>query len=88
MSSTGSTLTALDNKTFWASPSGDFAFGFQEIGKQGFLLAIWFNKIPARTPKGSPVELNADVRFMLNDIPTGKQISVADFVGTGVAQGF
>ncbi|KAM1753134.1 hypothetical protein ACFX12_005760 [Malus domestica] len=94
--SLGSTLTALHNKSFWASPSGDFAFGFQEIGKHGFLLAIWFNKIPERTivwsangdtlvSKGSAVELTADGRFMLNDVATGKQISVADFVGTGVS---
>ena len=45
----GSSLTALDNNSFWASLSGDFAFGFQQIGGGGFLLAIWFNKVPEKT---------------------------------------
>ncbi|RVX12750.1 G-type lectin S-receptor-like serine/threonine-protein kinase LECRK1 [Vitis vinifera] len=31
----GSSLTALDNNSFWASLSGDFAFGFQQIGGGG-----------------------------------------------------
>ncbi|RXH85198.1 hypothetical protein DVH24_041966 [Malus domestica] len=72
--SLGSTLTALHNKSFWASPSGDFAFGFREIANGDNLVS-----------KGSAVELTADGRFMLNDVATGKQISVADFVGTGVS---
>ncbi|XP_034222793.1 G-type lectin S-receptor-like serine/threonine-protein kinase LECRK1 [Prunus dulcis] len=91
----GSSLTA-DNSSFWASPSGEFAFGFQEIGRNSFLLAIWFNKIPERTivwsangnnlvAKGSKVELTADGQFRLNDAAIGKQIWVADFAGTGVS---
>lgn len=86
--SLGSSLTALDNQSFWASSSGEFAFGFQEIGKYGFLLAIWFNKVPERTivwsangdnlvQKGSTVELTSAGQFRLNDIATGKQIWVA-----------
>ncbi|CAL2262853.1 unnamed protein product [Prunus armeniaca] len=91
----GSSLTA-DNSSFWASPSGEFAFGFQEIGRNGFLLAIWFNKIPERTivwsangnnlvAKGSKVELTADGQFRLNDAASGNQIWVADSAGTGVS---
>ncbi|CAB4281793.1 unnamed protein product [Prunus armeniaca] len=70
--SLGSSLTARnDDNSSWPSPSGEFAFGFQQIGKYGFLLAIWFNKIPDRTivwsanrndlvQEGSKVELASD----------------------------
>ena len=44
-----SLITAQDNGSFWASPSGEFAFGFQQVAAGGFLLAIWFNKIPEKT---------------------------------------
>ncbi|BFG33524.1 hypothetical protein CerSpe_197980 [Prunus speciosa] len=92
----GSSLTALDHSSFWASPSGEFAFGFQEIGRNGFLLAIWFNKIPEKTivwsangnnlvAKGSKVELTVDGQFRLNDAATGKQRWAADSAGTGVS---
>lgn len=48
--SLGSSFTTMqDNNSFWTSPSGDFAFGFQKIEEDGFLLAIWFNRIPERT---------------------------------------
>ncbi|CAK7356308.1 unnamed protein product [Dovyalis caffra] len=59
------------NGNMWSSPSGDFAFGFRQLGNSNlFLLSIWFNKIPARTivwqangnnplPRGSKVELTA-----------------------------
>ncbi|KAI5321254.1 hypothetical protein L3X38_030325 [Prunus dulcis] len=94
--SLGSSLTARnDDNSSWASPSGEFAFGFQQIGKDGFLLAIWFNKITERTivwsangnnlvPQGSQVELTSDGQFMLNDA-TGKRIWDAESNGTGVA---
>ncbi|XP_068312141.1 G-type lectin S-receptor-like serine/threonine-protein kinase LECRK2 [Pyrus communis] len=95
--SLGSSLTALneDNSSSWTSPSGDFAFGFQRIGKYGFLLAIWFDKIKDKTivwsangdnlvPEGSKVELSNGGKFMLNDA-TGKRIWSAQFVGPGVA---
>ncbi|KAM1226248.1 hypothetical protein EV1_005730 [Malus domestica] len=95
--SLGSSLTALDdNSSSWLSPSGEFAFGFLQLGVDGFLLAIWFNKIQERTivwsanrgslvPQGSQVELTNDGQFMLED-KTGKQISFAGSLGiTGVA---
>ncbi|XP_068312038.1 G-type lectin S-receptor-like serine/threonine-protein kinase LECRK3 [Pyrus communis] len=95
--SLGSSLTALndDNSSSWTSPSGDFAFGFQRIGKDGFLLAIWFDKIKDKTivwsangdnlvPGGSKVELSNGGEFMLNDA-TGKRIWSAQSIGLGVA---
>ena len=80
----GSSLTAEGNNSFWASPSDEFAFGFQQIRNEGFLLAIWFNKIPEKTivwsangnnlvQRGSRVELTTGGQFVLND-PEGKQI--------------
>ncbi|KAI5321271.1 hypothetical protein L3X38_030342 [Prunus dulcis] len=96
--SLGSSLTAKDNNnSVWCSPFGEFAFGFQKIGMDGgFILAIWFNKIPEKTivwsangnnlvQQGSTVELTAHGQLMLNDIATGKQKRIADFGGTGVA---
>nr|POE58928.1 g-type lectin s-receptor-like serine/threonine-protein kinase lecrk2 [Quercus suber] len=88
-------LTAQEKDTYWASPSGDFAFGFQQIGKGGYLLAIWFNKLPEKTvvwsangdnlvPGGSKVELTKDGKFVLND-PTGNETWKADLAGPGVA---
>ncbi|RXI03877.1 hypothetical protein DVH24_038151 [Malus domestica] len=94
--SLGSSLTALnENSSSWTSPSGDFAIGFQRIGKEGFLLAIWFDKIKDKTivwsangenlvPEGSKVELSNGGEFMLNDA-TGKRIWSAQSVGPGVA---
>ncbi|KAM2046838.1 hypothetical protein ACFX1T_005580 [Malus domestica] len=93
--SLGSSLTAQnDNSASWQSPSGEFAFGFRQIGNDGFLLAIWFNKIPDKAvvwsangnslvAQGSKVELTADGQLLLNDIATGKDTLVAS-VGTGV----
>ncbi|XP_034695723.1 heat shock 70 kDa protein 17-like [Vitis riparia] len=86
-------LTAQKSDSFWASPSGDFAFGFQQIGNGGFLLAIWFNKVPEKTiiwsansdnptPRGSKVELTTDGEFILND-QKGKQMWKADLIGPG-----
>ena len=92
----GSSLTAIDNSSYLASPSGEFGFGFQQIGSGGFfLLAIWFNKIPEKTiiwsancdnlvQRGSKVHLTSDGEFMLND-PTGKQIWKADPICPGVS---
>lgn len=62
-----SSLTAGDSNS-WRSPSEDFAFGFRKTENEGFLLAIWFDKIPEKTviwwanggklsPQGSKVEL-------------------------------
>ncbi|KAM1756355.1 hypothetical protein ACFX11_005735 [Malus domestica] len=92
----GSSLTALkDDDSSWASPSGEFAFGFREVAKDGFLLAIWFDEIPNKTivwaanrdnlvPKGSKVELTVDGEFILNDA-TGKRIWYTQSAGSGVA---
>ncbi|KAJ6702835.1 G-TYPE LECTIN S-RECEPTOR-LIKE SERINE/THREONINE-PROTEIN KINASE RLK1 [Salix viminalis] len=43
------TATAASGDLAWTSPSEEFAFGFQQVGDAGYLLAIWFNKIPERT---------------------------------------
>ena len=93
--SLGSSLTADNKDSYWAAPKGEFAFGFQQIGKGGYLLAIWFNKIPEKTivwsanrdnlvPGGSKVELTKDGKFVLND-PTGNEIWKVDSVGSRVA---
>uniref|UniRef100_A0A7N2KL77 Receptor-like serine/threonine-protein kinase n=1 Tax=Quercus lobata TaxID=97700 RepID=A0A7N2KL77_QUELO len=93
--SLGSSLTAQEKDSYWASPSGDFAFGFQQIGKGGYLLAIWFNRLPEKTivwsangdnlvPGGSKVELTKDGKFVVND-PTGNETWKADLAGPGVA---
>ncbi|CAN6693409.1 unnamed protein product [Malus baccata var. baccata] len=91
-----SSLTAQNDNSSWRSPSGDFAFGFRQIGNNGFLLAIWFDKIPEKTivwsangknlvPHGSKVELTAEGQFSLSDIATGKSTWIASAAGTGVA---
>ena len=94
--SLGSSLTARNDNSSWQSPSGDFAFGFRQIGNNGFLLAIWFDKTPEKTivwsangknlvPQGSKVELTAEGQFSLRDIATGKSTWIASSAGTGVA---
>ena len=93
--SLGSSLTAQEKDSYWASPSGDFAFGFSQFGKGGYLLAIWFNKLPEKTvvwsangdnlvPGGSKVELTKDGKFVLND-PAGLEIWKVNLVSSGVA---
>ena len=83
----GSSLIASESvsSSSWRSPSGEFAFGFHQLGDQNlFLLAIWFDKIPEKTlawyangdkpaPEGSKVELTSDGRFILSD-PKGVEI--------------
>ncbi|KAK4339102.1 hypothetical protein RND71_040564 [Anisodus tanguticus] len=78
----GSSFTTSDVTTFWPSPSGEFAFGFQRIGNgSGFLLAKLFNKIKEKTivwsanrnslaPDGSKVQLSTNGRLVLTD-PNG-----------------
>ncbi|GKV12562.1 hypothetical protein SLEP1_g23689 [Rubroshorea leprosula] len=90
----GSSLTAaLNQNDSWKSPSGDFAFGFQEVEAGMFLLAIWFEKIPEKTiiwsanggnlvQQGSRIQLTTDGQFRLND-EQGKQVWVARLAGTG-----
>ncbi|POO01289.1 S-receptor-like serine/threonine-protein kinase [Trema orientale] len=94
--SLGSSLAAqFNNDESWTSPSGEFAFGFHQIGQDGFLLAIWFNKISQKTivwsangndlvQRGSTVELTRDGSLVLRDT-TGRQAWTADVTGTGVA---
>ncbi|MFS7958328.1 putative non-specific serine/threonine protein kinase [Helianthus anomalus] len=77
-------LTATNNGIAWLSPSGDFAFGFQQIQQtDNFLLSIWYDKIPDKTvvwypkdghmvPRGSKVELANGVGLILRD-PQGKE---------------
>ncbi|KAB1221109.1 G-type lectin S-receptor-like serine/threonine-protein kinase RLK1 [Morella rubra] len=93
--SLGSFLRAENTDSYWASPSGDFAFGFHQIGTGGYLLAIWFDKIQEKTivwsangnnmvPRGSKVELTKDGHFVLND-PAGKEMWKAELFGSRVA---
>ncbi|XP_022937630.1 G-type lectin S-receptor-like serine/threonine-protein kinase LECRK3 [Cucurbita moschata] len=86
----GSSLTAnprtrTNNGDYWSSPSGHFAFGFLQFGNHGFLLAIWFNKIPERTvvwsanrnelvPHGSTVQLTSPGQLLLKNSRTGNQV--------------
>ncbi|KAL6200675.1 hypothetical protein ACLB2K_030456 [Fragaria x ananassa] len=94
--SLGLSLTAKkDENSSWSSPSGEFAFGFQQIVKDGFLLAIWLDQIPEKTivwsanrdrlvPQGSKVELTSDGKFLLNDTK-GNQIWSTNSSSAGVS---
>ncbi|CAA2997136.1 G-type lectin S-receptor-like serine threonine-kinase LECRK3 [Olea europaea subsp. europaea] len=93
----GSSITANKAISSWLSPSGEFAFGFQQIIPGGYLLAIWFNRIPERTivwsanrdnlvQEGSKVQLFADGRFELID-PRGQRILPVALPRAGVAYG-
>ncbi|XP_059669623.1 G-type lectin S-receptor-like serine/threonine-protein kinase LECRK3 [Cornus florida] len=93
----GSSLTATDDNSSWPSPSGDFAFGFQRIGTGGFLLAIWFNKVPEKTiiwsanrnnlaQEGSKIQLTKDGRFVLSD-PKGNETWSANLGKTRASNG-
>ncbi|XP_056162556.1 G-type lectin S-receptor-like serine/threonine-protein kinase LECRK2 [Syzygium oleosum] len=91
----GSSLTANDRNSSWLSPSGEFAFGFREMGRGAHLLAIWFEKIEDKTivwsanggtlaPEGSTVRLTADNGLVLAD-PKGRELWSSRLTGTGVA---
>jgi hypothetical protein len=93
--SSGLFLTAASDNLPWTSPSGEFAFGFQQVGDAGYLLAIWFNKIPERTivwsanrndlvQGGSRVQLTRDGELVLND-QSGRTIWSPVFGGSGAA---
>ncbi|CAI0555665.1 unnamed protein product [Linum tenue] len=98
--SLGSSLAAGASQDYWLSPSGEFAFGFQQVvGGRGnsFLLAIWFNKIPQRTvvwsanrnelvPEGSTIKLTKDGNLILAD-PSGRLVWNPNSVGSGVSYG-
>ncbi|CAK7339248.1 unnamed protein product [Dovyalis caffra] len=90
-----SSLTAENDNSSWTSPSGDFAFGFQQIGDAGFLLAIWFDKIPGRTivwsanrnnlvERGSRVQFTTDGQLVLDDL-SGTQIWSTSGIGAAYA---
>ncbi|KAL6187984.1 hypothetical protein ACLB2K_039379 [Fragaria x ananassa] len=90
-----SSLTAMNDNSSWPSPSGEFAFGFRKL-MDGFMLAIWFDKIPEKTifwsvrdylvQQGSKVQITQDGRFLLYDITTGEQYLLANVSSaTGVA---
>ncbi|KAG5250055.1 G-type lectin S-receptor serine/threonine-protein kinase [Salix suchowensis] len=95
---TSLTAAAASGDLSWTSPSGDFAFGFQQVGDAGYLLAIWFNKIPERTivwsanrnnlaQRGSEVQLTADGQLVLYD-QSGTRIWTTPYLGgSGAAYG-
>ncbi|KAB5565153.1 hypothetical protein DKX38_005207 [Salix brachista] len=89
--SLGTSLTAASGDLPWTSPSGEFAFGFQQVSDAGYLLAIWFNKIPERTivwsanrnnltQRGSKVQLTSDGQLVLND-QSGTRIWTTPYLG-------
>ncbi|KAL3850075.1 hypothetical protein ACJIZ3_011957 [Penstemon smallii] len=91
----GSSIVANRSNSTWLSPSGEFAFGFQQIVPGGYLLAIWFNNIPERTivwsanrdnlaEEGSIIQLLQDGRFELEN-PGGQRIWAANLAGPRVA---
>ncbi|KAI4368599.1 hypothetical protein MLD38_017141 [Melastoma candidum] len=86
-------IVAGDTNTYLLSPSGEFGFGFKDMGS-GFLLAIWFEKIDLRTvvwsangdnlaPQGSKVQLTKDGRMLLDD-PSGLNIWSVHRTGSGL----
>ncbi|XP_010277462.1 PREDICTED: G-type lectin S-receptor-like serine/threonine-protein kinase LECRK1 [Nelumbo nucifera] len=81
----GSSITTV-NESFWASPSGDFAFGFYSLSTGLFLVGIWFDKIPKKTlvwsanrnhlaPAGSVVALTLTGNLVLS-YPNGTIYSI------------
>ncbi|CAK9172906.1 unnamed protein product [Ilex paraguariensis] len=97
--SIGSSLTATDRTTPWLSPSGDFAFGFQQLqnNKDLFVLSIWFHKLPDQTivwypwnvdplPRGTKLELTSDRGLVLSNSENSSiwsTNSIADEVSYG-----
>ncbi|KAF2309235.1 hypothetical protein GH714_001301 [Hevea brasiliensis] len=91
-------LTAGGGASPWLSPSGDFAFGFQQLeNKDLFLLSVWCEKIPEKTivwyangdnpaPSGSKVELTAD-HGLVSRNPTGEQIWSSNITNGQVSRG-
>ncbi|XXG46247.1 hypothetical protein AAC387_Pa02g1143 [Persea americana] len=69
----GTTITAADENSPWASLSGEFAFGFRHLPNNYslFLLAIWYQKIPERTVvwsanRDNPVQRGSRVELVNN----------------------
>ncbi|KAK9170073.1 hypothetical protein Syun_002213 [Stephania yunnanensis] len=73
----GSSITADGGESLpnWASPSGDFAFGFRLIDRttNPYLLAIWLDKIPSKT-----VVWYAKFGENNNRAPIGSKVSILD----------
>jgi hypothetical protein len=69
-----STITTSSNNP-WLSPSGEFAFGFQQLTNTTnlFMLAIWYNKIPETTIVWSAKDTKNN---NLVQAPTGSQIQL------------
>ncbi|KAJ8565196.1 hypothetical protein K7X08_007772 [Anisodus acutangulus] len=96
---TTSSISATDGTTPWLSPSGDFAFGFQDIQeKNKFLLCIWYAKIQEKTilwhanisdlvPQGSILNLDPQRGLILSD-PQGTTLWRTDLVGGNIDHGF
>ena len=80
--SLGSSLIAQEKGSYWASPFGDFAFGFQQIGNGGYLLAIWFNKIPEKTIVWSANGDNLVAKRSKVELTEGGQLVLSDPKGT------
>ncbi|XP_057966519.1 G-type lectin S-receptor-like serine/threonine-protein kinase LECRK3 [Malania oleifera] len=96
--SIGSSLTAGDNASApWLSESGGFTFGFRQVeGKDLFLLAVWYQKIPDTivwyangdnpAARGSKVELTTDQGLALTN-PQGEDLWRSPFTRGSVAYG-
>ncbi|KAI9215555.1 hypothetical protein POPTR_T084800v4 [Populus trichocarpa] len=88
--SSGLFLTAASDNLPWTSPSGEFAFGFQQVGDAGYLLAIWFNKIPERTivwsaNRNDLVQGGSRVQLLVLNDQSGRTIWSPVFGGSGAA---
>ncbi|KAF6172381.1 hypothetical protein GIB67_043222 [Kingdonia uniflora] len=79
----GTSLSTNDRNPYWASPSGEFSFGFYPI-QDVFMLAIWYEKIAVESiiwtanggntvESGSKIELTSDGVLSLST-PNGTQI--------------
>ncbi|POO01294.1 S-receptor-like serine/threonine-protein kinase [Trema orientale] len=93
----GDSLTAGDQDAWWLSPTKDFAFGFQQVDNDHFLLAIWYFKLPERTvvwnaigtnpaPRGSKVELTADSGLVLTNPQGDQELWISEFEGTAAVR--
>ncbi|KAH7838608.1 hypothetical protein Vadar_028893 [Vaccinium darrowii] len=93
----GSSLTANEGSSPWLSPSGNFAFGFQKVEGNLFLLSIWYDKIPEKTiiwyanesnpvPVGSKLVLTGTGLQLTS--PQGEQLWISKPLRGGVAAGY
>ncbi|XP_027067799.2 G-type lectin S-receptor-like serine/threonine-protein kinase RLK1 [Coffea arabica] len=94
-----STLTAGETSSYWLSPSGEFAFGFQQLQEKDlFLFSIWYHKIPDKTvvwyvntinsvPRNSTVVLDGQIGLVLRN-PQGSQLWTTDVNSNQVNHGF